>query len=131
MSASGSVDPVVTAGIHNTIATYCQALDDGRTDDVAATFCPQGTMAIPGAEVLVGREAIRASYAAMKPRVRHVVVNTCLTGVDGETATASSDVLVLAKGETGWSIVMLGRYADAFRLMDTGWLFESRTLEFV
>ena len=29
----------VAEGVRATLATYTQALDDGRTDDVVATFC--------------------------------------------------------------------------------------------
>ena len=32
----------VAEGVRATIATYTQALDDGRTDDVVATFCAEG-----------------------------------------------------------------------------------------
>jgi ketosteroid isomerase-like protein len=133
MVASGSADVQAMVGISNTIAAYCQALDDGRTDDAVATFCPDGTMAIPGADVLVGHEAIREAYAAMKPRrpQRHVVVNTFVTSVDGQTATATSDLLVMGKGEAGWSVFLVGRYNDALRQTDSGWLFQARTLEFI
>jgi hypothetical protein len=133
MSVSGSVDADTMAGIRNTIAAYCQALDDGRTDDAVATFSPDATMAIPGSDVLVGREAIRVAYAALKPRApqRHVVVNTFVTSTDGESATATSDLLVLGKGDKGWSVFLVGRYNDALRVSDDRWLFESRVLEFV
>lgn len=133
MSATASIDVDAMAGIRNTIAAYCQALDDGRTDDAVATFCADGTMAIPGSDVLVGREAIRTAYAAMKPRgpQRHVVVNTFLTGVVGDSATAVSDLLVMSKGDAGWAVFLVGRYNDALRHSDEGWLFASRTLEFI
>ena len=38
----------VAEGVRAAIATYTQALDDGRTDDVVATFCPEGVCQIPG-----------------------------------------------------------------------------------
>ena len=34
----------VAEGIRAAIATYTQALDDGRTDDVVATFCSDGIL---------------------------------------------------------------------------------------
>ena len=38
----------VAEGIRATLAAYAHALDDGRTDDVVATFCPDGAVEIPG-----------------------------------------------------------------------------------
>jgi hypothetical protein len=38
----------VAEGVRAAIATYTQALDDGRTDDVVATFCPDGSCEMPG-----------------------------------------------------------------------------------
>ncbi len=125
------MDPV--QGIRNTIAAYCQALDDGRTDDVVATFCPDATVALPGVGVLHGHDAIRAAYADLVPRrpQRHVVVNTFVTTVDDDTAEATSDLLVLGQGTSGWVVQLVGRYRDAFRRNENTWQFTSRQLEFV
>jgi hypothetical protein len=38
----------VAEGVKAALAAYTQALDDGRTDDVVATFCPDGACEIPG-----------------------------------------------------------------------------------
>ena len=38
----------VAEGVRAAIAAYTHALDDGRTDDVVATFCPDGVCDIPG-----------------------------------------------------------------------------------
>jgi uncharacterized protein (TIGR02246 family) len=119
--------------IRDVIAAYAQALDDGRTDDVVATFCPDATVSLPGTDVLHGHEAIRAAYAAMKPRrpQRHVVANTVVSEVDEDTAKATSDVLVLGRGEAGWVVHLVGRYTDELRRTGDAWLFASRTLVFV
>ena len=34
----------VAEGVRATLAAYTHALDDGRTDDVVATFCPDGVV---------------------------------------------------------------------------------------
>lgn len=118
--------------IRNLIAAYAHALDDGRTEDVVATFCPDATVVIPGYDVLAGQDAIRTAYEGMVPRrpQRHVVVNTLVT-VDVETASATSDLLVLGKGgESGWAVRLVGRYRDELRLTGEGWRFAARTLEF-
>jgi uncharacterized protein (TIGR02246 family) len=119
--------------IRDVIAAYTQALDDGRTDDVVATFCPDATVSLPGRDVIRGHEAIRTAYAAMKPRrpQRHVVVNTVVSEVDDHTAKAASDVLVLGRGEAGWVVHLVGRYRDDLRRTGGAWRFATRTLEFV
>ena len=55
----------VAEGVRATIAAYTQALDDGRTDDVVATFCPDGVCDIPGMGTHEGHDALRAAYAGL------------------------------------------------------------------
>src|SRR5438132_4866591 len=87
----------VAEGVRAAIAAYTQALDDGRTDDVVATFCPDGTCDIPGMGTHTGHDALRAAYEKWKPRrpQRHLVVNTLVTAWDDHEATAVSDVVFL------------------------------------
>ena len=47
----------VAAGVANTIAAYTHALDDGRTDDVVATYCADGGCDIPGLGTCQGHDA--------------------------------------------------------------------------
>ena len=68
----------VVEGVRATIAAYTQALDDGRTDDVVATFCPDGVCEIPGMGTHEGHDALRQAYrevdaeaAAAPPRRQH------------------------------------------------------------
>jgi ketosteroid isomerase-like protein len=69
-----------TAGVQRTIAAYCHALDDGRTDDVVALFCDDAKIDIPGQGAFEGIEAIAEAYAGWTPRLpqRHLVLNTHL-----------------------------------------------------
>ena len=48
----------VAEGIRATIAAYAQALDDGRTDDIIDTFCPDGICEMPGMGTYVGHDAL-------------------------------------------------------------------------
>src|SRR5450755_3902459 len=93
--------PEVAEGVRATIAAYTQALDDGRTDDIVATFCPDGVCEIPGMGTHVGHDALRAAYAGWKPRrpQRHVVVNTHVTDWNADEASAISDVIFLLQGD--------------------------------
>jgi uncharacterized protein (TIGR02246 family) len=123
----------VAEGVRATIAAYTQALDDGRTDDVVATFCPDGICEIPGMGTHTGHDAIRAAYAKWTPRrpQRHLVLNTLVTVVNDQEATAVSDVVFLLLGQTGWSIQVVGRYHDVLHEVDGTWKFHQRAAAFV
>jgi hypothetical protein len=123
----------VAEGVRATIAAYTQALDDGRTEDVVATFCPDGVCEIPGMGTHVGHDALRAAYARWTPRrpQRHLVVNTLVTGWSDHEATAVSDVVFLLQGDTGWAVQVVGRYSDTLHLVDGVWRFHRRAAEFV
>jgi hypothetical protein len=123
----------VVEGVRAAIATYTQALDDGRTDDVVATFCPDGGCEIPGMGTHVGHDALRAAYSRWTPRrpQRHLVVNTLVTGWNDHEATAVSDVVFLLQGDTGWAVQVVGRYSDTLHCVDGAWRFHRRAAEFV
>jgi len=123
----------VVAGVQAAIAAYTHALDDGRTDDVVATFCADGGCDIPGLGTFEGHDALREAYAGWKPKrpTRHVVVNTLVTEWDEHEAKATSDVIVLVKGDASWAIAVVGRYDDTLHHADGTWRFHRRVAEFV
>jgi hypothetical protein len=122
----------VVEGIRATIAAYTQALDDGRTDDVVATFCPDGVCDIPGMGTHEGHDALRAAYAKWRPRrpQRHLVVNTLVADWNDHEAHATSDVVFILKGDDGWGIQIVGRYHDTLHHADGAWRFHRRAAEF-
>ncbi|CAO5191836.1 SnoaL-like domain-containing protein [Frankia sp. AiPs1] len=122
------------ARIRDTIATYAQAVDDGRTEDIVATFLPDGWASFPGADIARGHDGIRATYAALPPgrAQRHLVGNTLITEFDGDAATATSDLVFLTRGKEGhWAVRIVGRYTDHLRRSGNAWLFASRELVFI
>lgn len=123
----------VAEGVRAVLAVYTQALDDGRTDDVVATFCPDGSCDIPGLGAHSGHDELRAAYQKVEPRVpqRHLVLNTVLTEWDSATATAVSDVVFLLRGEAGWSVFLVGRYTDTLHRDGEQWRFHHRAAEFL
>jgi hypothetical protein len=123
----------VAAGVTATLAAYTHALDDGRTEDVVGTFCPDGSVDIPGMGIHEGHEALRAAYAQWVPRrpQRHVVVNTHVTATTDVEAHAVSDVVFLLKGDQGWAVQVVGRYSDVLHRHGDRWCFQRRTAEFV
>lgn len=123
----------VVEGIRATIATYTQALDDGRTDDVVATFCPGGVCDIPGMGTHEGHDALRDAYARWKPKrpQRHLVVNTVVTDWNDHEANAISDVIFILQGDSGWAIQLVGRYQDTLHHDEGTWRFHHRAATFV
>jgi SnoaL-like domain len=123
----------VAEGIRATIAAYTQALDDGRTDDVVATYCPDGVCDIPGMGTYAGHDALREAYGKWKPRrpQRHLVVNTLVTDWNDHEANAISDVIFLLQRDSGWAIELVGRYHDVLHYDAGSWRFHRRAAEFV
>ncbi len=123
----------VAEGVRAALAVYTQALDDGRVDDVVATFCPEGACAIPGMGTHEGHEALRAAYTKWKPRQpqRHLVLNTVITEWNDREATAISDVVFLLLGDAGWDVMLVGRYHDVLHHDDGTWRFHHRAATFV
>lgn len=128
-----ALDPSVPAAVRNAVAAYAHALDAGRTDELAALFTPDGVAEIVGMGAYEGREAIREGYAAFTPKAPqlHLVANTVLTSWSEDDVTAASDVAVLHRGRSGWRVGTTGRYDDALRRTDAGWLFTRRVLTLV
>ena len=132
MSGSASHADVV-AGVLTALAAYTQALDDGRTDDVVATFCPDGGVDIPGLGSHAGPDELRAAYAGVTPRIpqRHLVLNTLVTDWNDHEAHATSDVVLLLQRDGGWSVALVGRYHDVLHRDGDTWRFHHRAAEFV
>lgn len=122
----------VAEGVRAAIAAYTQALDDGRTDDVVATFCPDGLVDLPGMGLYEGHDALRAAYAGWAPRrpQRHLVLNTLVTNWTDDEAQAVSDVVFILKGKDGWSIQLVGRYHDTLHREGGTWRFHRRVAKF-
>jgi len=118
----------VAEGIRAAIAAYTHALDDGRTDDVVAAYCPDGVFAMPGLGTFEGHDALREAYAGWTPRgpQRHLVVNTLVTDWSDDEATAVSDVVFSTKGEAGWAIQFVARYEDTLHHDGGTWRFHRR-----
>ncbi len=123
----------VAERVRATIAAYSQALDDGRTDDVVATFCLDGGCEIPGLGSHQGHDALRRAYSGWKPErpQRHLVINTLVTDWSDHEATATSDLIFLVHDGSGWAIQLVGRYRDLLHHDDGTWRFHHRAAEFV
>jgi hypothetical protein len=123
----------VAEGVRAVVAAYTQALDDGRTADVVATFCADGSCDIPGLGAHEGHDALTAAYARWVPRrpQRHLVLNTLVAEWNDDEASATSDVVFLLHGESGWAVRTVGRYHDTLHYVGGTWRFHRRVAEFV
>jgi uncharacterized protein (TIGR02246 family) len=123
----------VAEGVRAALATYTQALDDGRTNDVVATFCPDAVCEIPGMGTHTGHDALRQAYTKWAPRrpQRHLVLNTVIETWSDDEATAVSDVIFILLGDSGWEIKLVGRYNDVLHRNDAVWRFHRRAATFV
>jgi len=123
----------VAEGVRATIAAYAQALDEGRTDDVVATFNPDGVAEIQGFGTFSGHDELRAAYEKWIPRrpQRHLVLNTLVTDWSDDRASATSDVIFVLLGDAGWSIQLVARYDDTLHNDAGTWRFRRRCARFV
>jgi hypothetical protein len=123
----------VDAGVRRAVAAYTQALDDGRTEDVVATFCTDGVADIPGLGRHGGHDALSAAYARVVPRVpqRHLVLNTLITHWDAREAHATSDVVFLLLVDGRWRVQLVGRYRDLLHRDGGSWRFHHRAADFL
>lgn len=132
MSTGTTARPEAVERIRAVIAACAQAQDDGRTEDLVALYCPDGAVEVPGAGTYAGAAALREAFAGWRPRrpQRHIVVNTVVTECDDDAAQATSDVVFVQKGESGWAVQVVGRYHDTLRRSGGAWLLRRRVMSF-
>ena len=120
----------VVEGVRAAIAAYTHALDEGRNDDVLATYWPDGVFDMPGVGTYEGLDALRGAYDSWTPKApqRHLVLNTLVTDWSDDAANAVSDVVFIVPGKTGWSIVFVAKYHDVLERDGDAWKFRRRTV---
>jgi ketosteroid isomerase-like protein len=123
----------VFAGVYTTIAAHAQAQDAGNTDGMMALYKQDAVLEVPGMGVYQGADAIRAAWDDWKPKglQRHMPVNVVITDWDDEQARATTDVVYIAQGDSGWSVQIVARYLDEFRRDGEKWLLSRRADEYI
>jgi len=119
--------------IRELMAAYAQALDACRFADVAACFAPDGewTTDYGAARGPAEIEAFIRGIVPVKgegPQRKHYITNI-IVAVDGDTASAVSDYLVVREAGPGLIPVMGGTYRDKFVKTPAGWRFSRKELE--
>ena len=116
--------------IRNTLARFCQLLDDRRFVEWSETFTEDGIFG-----ERVGRATIlkwiQGAELATRPELKrkHTAVNSIID-VQGDRASATTDLVMYDKvDDSPWSI-RIGRYYDELVRQPSGdWLFSKRRLE--
>jgi 3-phenylpropionate/cinnamic acid dioxygenase small subunit len=112
--------------IRDLMARYAQALDDGRFDDWAACFTPDGVLAF-GDMTIVGRLAIREFGARTAPPGRQVHLNN-VSSIDlsSSGATGTTDWVTVHVIDEAITVNGAGRYHDEYVSVSGRWLFARR-----
>lgn len=118
--------------IRELMAAYAQALDACRFADVALCFAADGewTTDYGAARGPAEIEAFIKSIVPVKgegPQRKHYITNIIIA-VDGDSASAVSDYLIVRESENGLIPVMGGTYKDRFVKTPAGWRFSRKEL---
>jgi hypothetical protein len=121
--------------IRDTLARYNWSGDALRLDDLAQTFCEDGTLELRGGEPARGRAAIVellggavatpnavARASGVKRIVRHNLTNVAFTDVSPDEARVACYFTVF----TEIGLDHYGRYRDVFVPVGDGWLIRHR-----
>ena len=114
-------------GVRRVLALYCQLMDDGRYDEVAQLFDPEGRWTVMG-KTYAGVDEIRGLMSSWPSPAgtKHLTVNSIID-IDGELAAAVSDFVVVQGTEVGGVVHRSGRYHDTLRRDSSGrWMFLAR-----
>ena len=115
--------------IRDLLHRYCFAMDAGRFTELGGLFAADGEWIAPYRSAR-GPEAIAAwltRSVPATPKRMHYVMNS-LIDVQGETATARSNYLVMVEGPDGPVPSVCGTYADELVRGPDGWRFRRREL---
>jgi hypothetical protein len=116
--------------IRNTLARFCQFLDDRRFEEFSQTFAEDGAFG-----ERVGRAAIfewisHAELATRPELKRKHAVTNAIVEVLGDRAISSSDLVMFDQVGDGPVTIRVGRYTDELvRQPDGAWLFSKRNLK--
>jgi hypothetical protein len=115
--------------IRELLHAYCFCMDEGRFDELADLFAPDGEWVAPYRSAS-GPSAIAAwlkQSVPPVPRRMHYTMNSII-GLDGDSATARSNYLVMVAGPEGPLPSVCGTYADRLVRRPEGWRFLRREL---
>jgi 3-phenylpropionate/cinnamic acid dioxygenase small subunit len=115
--------------IRDVLHMYCQCMDEGRFAELGALFAADGEWVAPYRSAR-GPAAITAwltQSVPPTPRRMHYVMNSLIT-VQGDSADAKSNYLVMVEGPDGPVPSVCGTYVDRLVREGGAWRFLRREL---
>lgn len=115
--------------IRELLHQYCFCMDEGRFAELGALFAEDGEWIAPYRQAR-GPADITAwltQSVPATPKRMHYAMNTIIR-VDGATAEAKSNYLVMVEGPDGPFPSVCGTYADRLVKTASGWRFRRREL---
>jgi 3-phenylpropionate/cinnamic acid dioxygenase small subunit len=115
--------------IRELLHRYCFCMDEGRFTELSDLFAPDGEWIAPYRQARGPADiaAWLAQSVPASPRRMHYVMNSIIQ-VDGATAEARSNYLVMVEGADGPVASVCGTYADRLVKLAAGWRFRRREL---
>jgi ketosteroid isomerase-like protein len=118
--------------IEQVLVGYCRRLDDGRFEALLELFTDDAEVQFWGKQ-LRGKAALAEAYgggadaSVDRPTAAHVLSNIVVE-VDGDTALATSDFIVVSRAvDGGYGILVCGRFVDDLvRSTEGAWRIRSR-----
>lgn len=109
-------------------ARYNRAFDEGRAEDWAGCFTPDGFFERSNAgRAYQGRDEIAGLCRSYPTSGRHVTSEHLIT-VEGDRATQTCYLQYLDR-DNGFAIAMFGVYEDKLERQNGEWLFKERRLQ--
>ena len=122
----------VFAGVYTTVAAHSQHQDAGNTNGIMALYRRTRSSRYRGwASSRVRTRSGRPGTAGSPGGCSAHAVNIVITDWADEEARATTEMVFLAQGETGWSVQIVARYQDVFRPVDGRWLISRRADEYI
>jgi ketosteroid isomerase-like protein len=117
--------------IQKVMAQYCQAIDDGRIDDVARLFAEDAVLEVSAFGIRQeGRDAVSEQFRQVSGpgfKGMHCAFNPVID-IAGGTATGTFDHIWVGFSEQP-QIGIVGRYHMRFRLHTDRWLIQEMRVE--
>lgn len=115
--------------IRELLHQYCYCMDEGRFDELANLFAPDGEWVAPyrTARGIDGIAAWLKQSVPAEPKRMHYAMNTIIK-VEGDGARAKSNYLVTVEGPDGPFPSVCGTYVDVLTRTAGGWRFARREL---
>jgi hypothetical protein len=116
--------------IRNTLARFCQFLDDRRFEEFSQTFAEDGAFGERAGRAAIFEWISHAELATRPELKRKHAVTNAIVEVLGDRAISTSDLVMFDQVGDGPVTIRVGRYTDELvRQPDGAWLFSKRNLK--